>query len=364
MRETFTVMILGGTGVFGQRIARRLVHHGDCRVIIAGRSQHGAGAAADEVGAREGRCVALPDGLAASLGDVDLVIHTVGPFQGQDYAVAETCLKAGVHYIDLSDGRAFTEGFHTLDALARENGVAAISGASSVPGLSSTVVAHLSPAFARVDEIAMAIAPANRVPRGPAVVAAILGTVGQPMRRWQAGAWRTAHGWQDMRRRKIDGLGPRWLAACDVPDMALLPMAYPDVRTMTFHAGLELSFLHWGLWALSWPVRLGLLPSLLRFAPMMRRTARWFGKFGTDRGGMFVELRGVDAAGAPLTKIWTVIAGSGDGPWIPALPAVILARQLAGGGGPEPGARACLNLFDMDDFTRETNAFDIRWHVD
>ncbi|MFX7977249.1 saccharopine dehydrogenase NADP-binding domain-containing protein, partial [Acinetobacter baumannii] len=32
----------------------------------------------------------------------DLLIHTGGPFQGQDYHVARSCIAAGVHYIDLA----------------------------------------------------------------------------------------------------------------------------------------------------------------------------------------------------------------------------------------------------------------------
>jgi saccharopine dehydrogenase-like NADP-dependent oxidoreductase len=36
---------------------------------------------------------------------VDSVIHTAGPFQGQDYAVARSAIAAGANYIDLADGR-------------------------------------------------------------------------------------------------------------------------------------------------------------------------------------------------------------------------------------------------------------------
>ena len=40
-----------------------------------------------------------------------LVIHCVGPFQGQDYRVANAALAAGAHYLDLADGRQFTAEF-------------------------------------------------------------------------------------------------------------------------------------------------------------------------------------------------------------------------------------------------------------
>jgi short subunit dehydrogenase-like uncharacterized protein len=52
----------------------------------------------------------------------ELVIHTAGPFQGQDYGVvAAAVAAAGAHYIDLADGRRFVCDFPAaLDAAFRE----------------------------------------------------------------------------------------------------------------------------------------------------------------------------------------------------------------------------------------------------
>jgi len=47
------------------------------------------------------------------------VVHTCGPFQGQDYQVAMACIRARAHYIDLADGRDFVAGIGALDAQAR-----------------------------------------------------------------------------------------------------------------------------------------------------------------------------------------------------------------------------------------------------
>ena len=49
---------------------------------------------------------------------------------------------------------------------------------------------------------------------------------------------------------EVPGLGRRWLSACDVPDLELLPERWPGLREATFHAGLELAPLHLGLWVL------------------------------------------------------------------------------------------------------------------
>ena len=73
--------------------------------------------------------------------------------------VAESSLAVGAHYIDLADSTTFVTGFERVDERAREAGRMAVTGASSVPGLSSTVVDSLAGAFHTVDEIDIAISP-------------------------------------------------------------------------------------------------------------------------------------------------------------------------------------------------------------
>ena len=57
-----------------------------------------------------------------------------------------------------------------------------------------------------------------RFSRGWATTLSILGYVGHPFRILRDGAWRTAHGWQSLRRLKVEGIGARWVARCEVPD--------------------------------------------------------------------------------------------------------------------------------------------------
>lgn len=75
---------------------------------------------------------------------VELLIHTAGPFQQQDYAVAKAAAAAAAHYIDLADGRRFVCVFPAaMDATFLTAGRTGISGASTVPALSSAVVEQL-----------------------------------------------------------------------------------------------------------------------------------------------------------------------------------------------------------------------------
>lgn len=305
---------------------------------------------------------ALPDALSRLR--PHLMIDATGPFQGRDYGTVQTCIAAGVHYADLADASAFVNGIGALDTQARQAGVLALSGVSSVPGLSSSVVADLRPSFVALDTIAIGITPGNRAPRGLAVVTAILSYTGRPIRCLRDGRWTHVHGWQDLRRHRIEGLGTRWFAACDVPDLALLPARYPELQSVTFHAGLELSVLHLGLWLLSWPARWRLLPNLPRLARPMRTVASWLESFGTDRGGMFVTVHGTDCDGRPMRRTWHMTASTGHGPFVPCCPSAIVARKLADrfalnlvATGPDdplrPGARPCFNAFTPADFMDE-----------
>jgi len=149
----FRVLVLGGYGTFGERICRTLSADSTIRVIVAGRD--GARASRLAVRLQEGYPGCGAEYLACDAGHsrlgwllamqrIDAVINTAGPFQGQDYRVARACISAGSHYIDLADARDYVCGFTALDSMAREHGVLAITGASSVPALSAAVVDVLS----------------------------------------------------------------------------------------------------------------------------------------------------------------------------------------------------------------------------
>lgn len=361
--RAFKVLILGGTGVFGSRLCERLVGIPSLDITVAGRDAVRAERLAQRLreasrGAQVvGRAVPIDDGLREHLSAArpDVVVHAAGPFQGQDYRVAEACLASGSHYVDLADGREFVTGFDRLDRMAKAARRLAITGASSVPGLSSAAVDALSKGFRSLESIRIGISPGNRAPRGLAVIESILSYSGQPFPSWRNGAMVEVFGWQGLRRRSLPGLGSRWFCDCDVPDVALFPSRYDGVREVRFQAGLELSVLHLGLWGLSGLVRLGLLPNLRRFAAPFRRMADWFEGFGTDKGGMYVEVTGRDGRGDTVTRAWSLVAESGHGPYVPIVPAVILVRKLAGGVLTEWGARPCMGLFDLRDFAEETS---------
>jgi hypothetical protein len=132
------VVVLGGYGNFGARICRALAGNPGIELVVAGRNIDKARALAQQLGAQaaalDGADPRLADALRES--GVGLVIHTAGPFQGQDYHVASSAARAGCHYIDLADGRRFVCDFGSRvgDAF-KSAGSSGISGASTVPAL-------------------------------------------------------------------------------------------------------------------------------------------------------------------------------------------------------------------------------------
>jgi hypothetical protein len=264
--------------------------------------------------------------------------------------VAQATLAAGAHYLDLADGRAFVANFAAANhAAARAAGRCAISGASTLPALSGAVLETLCADLAPQD-IEICIAPGQRAPRGKATLDAVLSYLGRPVQVWEQGAWRRRTGWMNLRRVPL-GFATRWAALCDVPDLALLPQRYPQLRSARFHAALEFGIEHFALWLLAGVRRAGLPLPVARWAVALNRMAGWLDGLGGEWGGMRVSVLGRHVDGRRLRRSWLLTAPAVDGPEIPCMPAILLARRMAAGHVPEPGAMACTGLLQLDEFT-------------
>jgi hypothetical protein len=361
----YRVLVIGGYGFFGSRLVRRLARQRDLHVIVAGRSCSAAQTLVDSLQANALSRLsaieldAMGPALHQRLIDIGpaLVIHTSGPFQGQDYCVSRACIAAGAHYIDLADGREFVSGIKALDAQAKAAKVFVTSGASSVPALSSAVADGLTAGMHRVEAIDIGINPGNRTERGLATVAGILSYCGKPLPGpldQQAVGWLGSH-----RQRYPPPVGSRLLSPCEVPDRALLPARYPGTPTVTFGAGLELAFLHRGMNVLAWLAHIGVVRDWSAHAGWLKRAGDLFIGWGTDTGAMHVEVTGRDAGTQLVRRRWFLVAGQGDGPYVPVLAACALTRKLSGGTVPDTGAFACMGFLSLEDFSQEAQGLDI-----
>lgn len=341
-------LILGGTGNFGARIVRALSADKHFELIAAAR-----------------RAVRIPGAPAVPTVQMDirqpdllgalralapqLVVHTVGPFQGQDYRVVRAALAAGAHYIDLADGRRFVADFAAHnDALARASDRSAVCGASTLPALSGAVIEALSDGLDSIDSIDIAIAPGQRAARGVATFAGVFSYLGKPIEVWRGGRWCRRYGWMDLARVPLS-IGSRLGALCDVPDLELLPQRYPGVRSVSFRAALEFKVQHYALWLLALARRARLPLPVERLALRLDALAPAFDRFAGEFGAMRVSVAG-NRAGRRMRRVWELTVPAADGPEIPCLAALLLARRVAQRGGAPAGACTALGQLKLVEF--------------
>ncbi|MCF2856702.1 saccharopine dehydrogenase NADP-binding domain-containing protein [Pseudoalteromonas sp. SMS1] len=363
-----TVVVLGGYGNFGKRVVTALAEEAGIHLIIAGRCISKAHALVGSL--RESAKATL------AVWQVDifspeferqlqqhmpfLVIHTGGPFQGQDYRVPQACIDVQAHYIDLADDRQFVCDISALNARAQTNGVLVVSGASSVPGLSSAVIEHFQSMFERINTIDIAIAPGNKAERGLATIAAILSYTGHPFQVFKGGHWQPAYGWMDAKVNDFGDIAKkRSLANVDVPDLLIFPERYKVSDRVSFQAGLELPLLHWGMVAMAYLTKHGLVRNWAPYAKSIRTLSEYLLPFGTDIGAMEVRIVGTCHDNSEKSAVWRLYAPSGQGPYIPTLSAIIIAKKLLAEECSERGAMPCVGLFKLSDFDTYFNTFGI-----
>jgi hypothetical protein len=366
------VLVLGGYGVFGSRIAANLARREEIDVVIAGRDAGAAATLARDL--RAGRATSLavdisrPDAISRLLAaKPTVIVDTLGPFQSRNLALPRRCAESGVHYVDIADARARVTDIASLDAAARVSHAAIVSGASTVPAFTTAIVDELAPNPREVVAIDVGISPSHRAPRGLATATAILGYCGMPIPPVCGDV--PAHGWGDLTRHPYPApVGERWLSNVDTPERALWRKRYPALEDAAIRAGLEIGVLHLGLSALSRGVRLGVLPRLSRFAKAFLRIAALFDGLATDAGAMHVRVVTRDPHAHTSTRTAVLIAEAGDGPEVPAAPAAAVVKKLLALPGYAPlekrGAFACVGILTREETMGELRDFAIRYEAD
>ena len=354
------VLILGGYGTFGGRLARLLADEARLTLIIAGRSREQAEAFCAALSS-QARTVAAafdrdgdPDAQLAALAP-DIVVDASGPFQayGDPYRLVRAAIMRGICYLDLADGSDFVSGIAKFDTAAKARGVFVISGVSSFPVLTAAVVRRLAFGMTRIDSISGGIAPSPYAGVGLNVIRAIAGYAGKPVTLVRDGRETVGYGLTESRRYTIAPpgrlpLGSIRFSLVDVPDLRVLPELWPGLRENWMGAGPVPEILHRALNICASAVRWKLFPSLLPLAGLMHRAiniVRW----GEHRGGMFVEVAG-ETDGARVVRAWHMVAEGDDGPFIPSMACEAIIRRCLDGRLPTPGARAATGDLELADY--------------
>ncbi len=358
------ILIIGGYGTFGGRLADLLGDLDTVTLLIGGRSRDKADDFCRRWQGRAAACPVLIDRgtIAVHLAQhtPDLVVDASGPFQAygrspgahDPYSVVRACLAAGVSYLDFADGSEFVAGIDAFDDQAKLAGVYVLSGASSFPVLTGAVLQELG-AGMNICKVTAGIAPSPYAGMSTNVMRAVLGYAGGPVILTRGGRLATAPGLAESLRYTIAPPGVLPLRSLrfslvDVPDLRALPARHPEITGIWVGAAPLPEFLHRALNVLARVrARFG-MPALTRFAPLFRWVLERC-RFGEHRGGMFVEIAG-ERDGHPVTRAWHMIAEGDDGPMIPSMAIEAIVRKTLAGSPPASGARAALGELTLDDY--------------
>lgn len=164
-------LIYGANGYTGALIARLAAERG-MRPLVAGRNADAVAALARPLGL-DYRTFALEDtaALDAALGEVALVLHCAGPFAHTSRAMADACLRARTHYLDITGESAVFEALARRDAQAQAAGIMLLPGAGFDVVPSDCLAAHLGRQLPGARRLALAFRALGQLSWGTATTA-------------------------------------------------------------------------------------------------------------------------------------------------------------------------------------------------
>lgn len=174
------ILIVGGAGVVGRRIAAQLAPRFPGRVVIAGRDERRAEALCRELShGTRARRIDVED--AASIGPaLDSAGTVIACVAQRELHLLRTSIARGVAYTDVAPRLAFWQGAEEMAAEARRTGARIVLGAGLSPGISNMMARRLAAAVGRVDRIETAILLSLGDEYGPDSLHHVLEAVTQP----------------------------------------------------------------------------------------------------------------------------------------------------------------------------------------
>lgn len=122
------ILIYGCTGYTGQLICQ-LAAAQQLPVIIAGRDKHKVEALAAQLNLPYKVFeLANAEQIAEQIADAKVVLHCAGPFKFTAQIMAEACIKAATHYLDITGEIDVFESLFAMDAKAKNAGVTLMPG--------------------------------------------------------------------------------------------------------------------------------------------------------------------------------------------------------------------------------------------
>ncbi len=355
------VLIIGGYGTFGYGIADLLSDEADLTITLAGRNLEKAKTACAQLSG-DANSKALKLDRNGNLGaqietPPHIIIDASGPFQnygdGKRDNVINYALAHGCHYLDICDDLDFVDHIRSFDEPAKKKGITLLSGLSTYPVLTAAAAREIGKDMDSITDIRAGIAPSPKAVMGRNVIAAVAAYAGKKeVGVLRNGDFTKVHGLTQTHRETICVPGAKPLpnilfSVVEGPDPQELPRHFMGLQNIWMSAGPRPEFLHRGLIALAWLVRMKLLPNIAWLTGVFHKTQSLV-TVGEHRGGMFVR-----ASNETQSRSWHMIAEGDDGPRIPAIPSAIMVRKWLHEETIPTGARTAITDIDLTDFGRE-----------
>ncbi len=160
------IIIYGSYGYTGKLIVE------ECKrkkldAILSGRNKTELEKQSEESGFPfEAVSIDDPEGLEKLVAQGKLVLHCAGPFQHTANAMATACLKAGVHYTDITGEISVFESLAKLDAQAKEKGIMIMPGTGFDVVPSDCLAVHLKKKLPAATHLQLAFATGAGPSRG------------------------------------------------------------------------------------------------------------------------------------------------------------------------------------------------------
>lgn len=365
------VLILGGQGRIGRQVAADIAAHTRAEITITGRQPSGvplpenlrflALDLADQTALEQ--CIQAIAPLRQGDSPRNVVVHCAGPFHYRDTRVLETCIAAGVNYVDVSDHPSYTRKAMAWNTAAQQAGITAIVNTGIFPGISNSMVRQTVEQLDQAERIHLSYVVGGSGGAGLTVMRTTFLGLQRPFQAWLQGDWQTVAPYSQRETIEFpEPYGRTGVYWFDMPETFTLARTFPVTSVVT-KFGTVPDFYNY----LTWSVARGWHPWLLRQSAVIEFLSRV--SYGmtqvTDRfSGIGVAIRSEVTGlkdGQPWQSIATLVhpntaiaAGYGTG----SVVELLLAGRLD-----QPGVWCVEAALPTDLFTETLQARGVTLHL-
>lgn len=123
--------------------------------------------------------------------------------------------------------------------------------------------------------------------------------------------------------------------------------------------------LHLSTYFFSYFVRFGLISNLSSMSSIGKYVAEIgiIARSGSDSSGLYVRVVGRNRESQNMGITWQLYSRDGDGPQVPATPAVLLVDKIMKE-KMEHGANVCMEMFSVDEVIEQLKFYDVVINMD